>query len=554
MFFSRLQFDECPHYFWILGHVLLGTFSIWLILRQKPLADWLFFTLIFVITGTMRLPVFLFNYQIDVDEAQALAQGITLAVDPVIYQSVDPTTGGPLTSYFLAACSHLFPLNFQFAHILSWVFTLTALLMVYKAVQYLQLGSTVQLAMLPFIALISFSQTSDFVHFYSEALSISVLSISVWFLARWTYYKNFTIVELITFGLLMGLLPLCKIQAVPMAFVVGVFACIQIFLFQKSKFVGYSSLIIGSILVVWAVWSIFLWANDVFDDFITFYIKANFQYKDNLASATRRSHLVNFFRLPYVIARGNSNFEWVLLPLCLLFLNFAYICFLTKKISHFFKMDSYFWIMLIAYLIMTDIAVTRTGSFYAHYYHFLFLPFLLLISWSLKHIPTRSRWLILSAQLGFLYLLLQNIVYDRPTNEYPFYGRNQDISDAKIVSSIRKYGKEDDYLAVWGWSCNYFVEAKMPQGVNENHTTRSAMKQPLQPIYLERYLKDLKRTKPPIFVDAVGEKAIWINDRSKYGHECFSTLAKYIAENYTLKEELEDVRIYVRNKKGNLAQ
>ncbi|AXE20755.1 hypothetical protein DR864_24985 [Runella rosea] len=554
MFFSRLQFDDCPHYFWIFGHVLLGVFSIWLILRQKPLADWLFFTLIFAITGTMRLPVFLFNYQIDVDEAQVLAQGITLAVDPVIYQSVDPTTGGPLTSYFLAIFAHLFPLDFQFAHILGWLLTLAALFMVYKAAQRLQLGSTVQLAMLPFIALISFSQTTDFVHFYSEALSILVLSISVWFLTRWSYHKNFTNIELISFGLLMGLLPLCKIQAVPMAFAVGVFACIQIFLFQKSKFFRYSSLMIGSILVVWASWSLFLWANDVFDDFVTFYIKANFQYKDNLASATRRSHLVNFFRLPYVIARGSSNFEWVFLPLCLLFLIFAYVSVYRKKISYFSKMDSYFWLMLVAYLAMTDIAVTRTGSFYPHYYHFLFLPFLLLMSLFLKHIPTWSRWLILSAQLGFLYLLLQNIAHDRTTNEYPFYGRNQDISDSKIVASILKYGKKGDYLAVWGWSCNYFVDTQMPQGVNENHTTRSAISQPLQPIYLERYLKDLKRTHPPIFVDAVSEKAIWINDRSKYGHDCFPTLAKYIADNYTLKEELENVRIYVRNQKGNLIQ
>lgn len=551
MFFSRLQFGECPHYFWIFGHLLLGIFSIWLILRQKPLADWLFFTVIFTITGIMRLPVFLFNYQIDVDEGQVLAQGMTLAVDPIIYQSVDPTTGGPLTSYLVAGLAYLFHLDFQFAHILGWLFTLSGLFAVYKAAQYLQLGSTIQMAMLPFIALISFSQTPDFVHFYSEALSILVLSISVWFLSRWSYRKNFTTIELITFGGLMGLLPLCKIQATPMAFAVGVFACIQIFMFQKSKVLRYGSIMIGSILAVWAGWSLFLWVNDVFDDFITFYIKANFQYKDNLASTTRRSHLVNFIRLPYVITRGSSNLEWVFLPFCLLFIVFAYVSIYQKKISYFVKMDSYFWSMLIFYLVMTDIAVTRTGSFYAHYYHFLFLPFLLLISLFLKHIPGRTRWLILSGQLGFLYLLLQNIALDRVTNEYPFYGRNKDLTDTQIVSAIHKYGQKGDYLAVWGWSCSFYVYAQMPQAVNENHTTRSAMKQPLQPVYLNRYLNDLKRTQPPIFVDAVGFNALWLTDRTQFGHERFPALAHYIAENYTLKEEFEDVRIYVRNVKGN---
>ncbi len=550
-----IQFDSSPTYFWLTGHVLLAIFSVWLLLRQKPLSDRLFYTITILLTGFMRLPVFLFNYELDPDESQVLAQGLTLAVDPIIYQSVDPTTGGPLTSYFWAALAYAgFTLNFHLAHLLGWVITLSSLFFTYQTATFLGLKKTAQWAMLPFIAFTSFIQLADFVSFYSETTSLFLLSISLCFLAYWSTHKQFTTLQIILFGFLLGVLPLCKIQVLPMAFVVGFFAFIQLFLFQKSKILRYGAVLVGSVVAVWGSWCLFLWIHNVLDDFVTFYIQANFQYKDALATANSRSPLLNFFRLPWVIIRGGSGFEWLFLPFCLLAFVFGVTVFYRKKSLRSLSLDSFFWLMMGAYLVMADIAITRTGSFYDHYNHFLFLPFLLLMSLFMKYIPTRARWLVLSTQVVFLVILVQKTHLNQPTNTYTHYPRKEDVSNAKVSAAILKYGTKGDYLAVWGWSCTFYVDTQMPQGVNENHTTRSAMKQPLQPIYLERYLKDLKRTEPQIFVDAVGKKAIWINDRTQYGHERFPILAKYIADNYTLKEELEDVRIYARNKKGNLAQ
>jgi hypothetical protein len=549
-----IQFDSSPTYFWITGHGLLAIFSVWLLLRRQPLSNWLFYTITILLTGLMRLPVFLFNYELDPDESQVLAQGLTLAVDPIIYQSVDPTTGGPLTSYFLAGLAYAgFTLNFHLAHLLGWLSTLISLFFTYHAAILLGLKKTAQWAMLSFIAFTSFIQLPDFVSFYSETASLFLLSISLWFLAYWSHNKQFTTLQLILFGFLLGLLPLCKIQVLPMAFVVGVFAFIQLFLFQKSKILRYGAVLVGSVVAVWGGWCLFLWSHNVLDDFVTFYIQANLQYKDALATANSRGPLLNFFRLPWVIIRGDSGFEWLFLPFCLLAFVFIVIVIYRKKSLQSLSSGSFFWLMIGAYLVMADIAITRTGSFYDHYNHFLFLPFLLLMSLFMKHIPMGARWIVLSTQIVFLAILMQKTLLHQPTNAYTHYPRQEDISNAKVSSAILKYGNKGDYLAVWGWSCTFYVDTQMLQGVNENHTTRSAIKQPLQPIYLERYLNDLKRTEPPVFVDAVGEKAIWINDRSKYGHERFPILAKYIADNYTLKEELEDVRIYARNKKGNLA-
>jgi hypothetical protein len=547
MFLCRIQFNQFPTYFWLAGHLLVGIFSVWLLLRKRPLSDGLFFAVMIVLTGLMRLPVFLFNHELDPDESQVLAQGMTLAIDPIIYQSVDPTTGGPLTSYLLAGFAQLgFTLNFHLAHVLGWALTLLSLFLVYQSAHYLQLKATAQWALLPFISFTCFIQLADFVSFYSEATSMVLLSASLWLLARWSHTKTFATTELILFGVLLGLLPLCKIQVLPMALVMGVFGFFQLFFFQKPNAVRYGAVLAGSVLTVWAIWCLFLWANDVLDDFVLYYIKANFQYKDALAATNTRSPLLNFFRLPWVIIRGGSGFEWLFLPFCLLTFLFVGLLINQKKTRFFLSSDSYFWVMMVAYLLMADIAITRTGSFYDHYDHFLFLPFLLFISLFLKHLPAWSKWTVLATQGAFFAVLLHNISAGQPTNVYPYTSRKEDISNKKVADAILKYAQKGDRLAVWGWSCSFYVYAQMPQAVNENHTTRSAIKQPLQPLYLERYLNDLKRTQPPVFVDAVGEKALWLNDRTQYGHERYPALASYIADHYTMKEALEDVRIYTR--------
>ena len=111
-----------------------------------------------------------------------------------------------------------------------------------------------------------------------------------------------------------------------------------------------------------------------------------------------------------------------------------------------------------------------------------------------------------------------------------------------------KYGKPGQYLVVWGWNCDYYIETQMPQGVNENHSVRSAMKHPLQATYLKRYLRDLKRTKPAVFADAVTSKTLWMYDAKKYGHQNYPALNQYITQNYVFKEMVDSVRIYARKR------
>lgn len=543
---TLIQFSSNPLFFQFFGHLIVGLFSCWILLRKRPVPDIVFLLTAVLLTAFMRLPVFLFNHELDPDESQMLTQGLTLSIDPIIYRSVDPTTGGPLTSYLLAGIAKLgFTLDFHLAHVLSWFLTMAALLMGYYTAKLLHLASTVQWALLPFISFLSFIQFTDFVIFYSEITSILFLNACVLLLAYWGQKQAFRAGELVLFGFMLGVIPLCKLQALPMAFIIGIFACIQLFVHQRPQALRHFAFLAIGFLGWWIVWCLFLWKNQVLNDFFTYYIKANLEYNDSLSvSGVSRSKFVNFFRLPWVIIRKGCGFEWLLYPFIFLTSAGIYLSIIRKKLGKIIALNSYFWIMLGGYLLMANLAITRTGSFYEHYFHYLFLPFLLFFNLCLKYFSAQSRWVMLFTQLAFLIILANNSIHGRPTNRYTSTPQEKDVTRAQIAQSILKYGHPGQYLAVWGWSCDLYVVTQMPQGVNENHTTRSGMKHSLQEQYYKRYLSDMKRTGPAIFVDAITSNTLWMDNPKKYGHQNYPELAQFIAENYTLKEEIKGVKIY----------
>ena len=77
-------------------------------------------------------------------------------------------------------------------------------------------------------------------------------------------------------------------------------------------------------------------------------------------------------------------------------------------------------------------------------------------------------------------------------------------------------------MVVWGWQCVYYVEAQLAQGTAENHSERSIFNHPMRKTYRERYLADMKRTKPAIVLDAVGKNSFWVQNKKTQGIEKLS--------------------------------
>jgi hypothetical protein len=99
-------------------------------------------------------------------------------------------------------------------------------------------------------------------------------------------------------------------------------------------------------------------------------------------------------------------------------------------------------------------------------------------------------------------------------------------------------------MCVWGWASEYYVQTGAYPATHELEVENFIRGGPYNR-FRPRYLSDIKRNKPVVFVDAVSPDGFFFKDRATQGHEMFPELAAYIQDNYVLKEEISGVRIYV---------
>ncbi len=100
-------------------------------------------------------------------------------------------------------------------------------------------------------------------------------------------------------------------------------------------------------------------------------------------------------------------------------------------------------------------------------------------------------------------------------------------------------------MSVWGWAPYYYIYAGVPDATRDFCTVwdmsptpwMAGMGEAMRGYYRQRYLADLRRAMPALFVDAVSssESVHWCSfctDRHRLGHETWPELAAFVADNY----------------------
>ncbi len=208
-------------------------------------------------------------------------------------------------------------------------------------------------------------------------------------------------------------------------------------------------------------------------------------------------------------------------------------------------------------------AILRTGMNYVHYFFFLFNPLLLLLAYNWQRLfdvqeRMALQWKVATMSLflfGFGIVTVNNYRTSIPINLYPSDQQGGwQVPLSPVAKEVLKYALPGERLVVWGWMCSYYVETRMPQGVAENHSQRSVLFKPMLKQYQQRYISDVLRSFPPVFVDAVGTHDLWLTDRLTQGHEIIEPLRRFIATNYCYMGMVDDTRIYVRRDRINGCQ
>ncbi|SDU25279.1 4-amino-4-deoxy-L-arabinose transferase [Verrucomicrobium sp. GAS474] len=176
-----------------------------------------------------------------------------------------------------------------------------------------------------------------------------------------------------------------------------------------------------------------------------------------------------------------------------------------------------------------------------HFHHFSALGIFLLMAllWGQAERFPRLAPFLLCAAVPLLFLAKYTKGYGRTllVTRCPV--------DSPMARAVQAEARPGDRIAIWGWSPELAVFAGLPLGTREPSTDMAIGGGPRQAFYQARFLHDLARNRPRLFVEAVGPGSYLFHDRATEGIDRFPEVGRYVNEHYALRTEADGMRLFV---------
>jgi hypothetical protein len=108
-------------------------------------------------------------------------------------------------------------------------------------------------------------------------------------------------------------------------------------------------------------------------------------------------------------------------------------------------------------------------------------------------------------------------------------------------SLIRTLTRPGSRIVVWGWRPELYLSAGRIPATRESNVFYSGFEGDG-----DRILRNLKRTRPDLIVDAIDVSCCNVNNRTRYGFEAVPSVNSYIHANYALVAEKYREKFYLR--------
>lgn len=485
-----------------------------------------------------RLPYILFNRELNADESQVISHAITLMSDSVYWRSVDGTTIGPLNNYLLVIPGLFgFQIDYTSSRLMGLLCIIGALYFFWKTIQMMYNSRTANLGILFPLLFLAFTYHPDFVHYSSEQLPILLLSVTLLLLVM-IYRMQATVPShAYWLGFVAGTIPFAKLQAVPPALVLalaGLYLCFKTAQIQKS-YRAFVALIAGGLSFPFLV-LVFILINGLWSDFMDFYISGNAIYAGGNNIMELPSTFLNLLAL-------SADYQiFFIISLILLIISGLVFPDYTRK-NHFLLP------VALLYFLATLYAITKSENAFVHYLNLGVYPLIFCI---VHFISDRSmRFYSYGAIVLICWFGINDVLKPARYQEFKSRISARGLHKSPVVEKLLTYTQSEDKMVVWGWQCRYYVEAGLAQGTAENHSERCIFNHPLRQQYRDRYMQDLQRNRPAVFIDAVGKNSLWVQDRESQGYESFPELARFIDDNYGFQGEIDGDRLFIRNDRIN---
>jgi len=512
-------------------------------LGSPVFTGWRDLLVLFFFMVAWRWPFLFLAAELNPDESQLIAGGITLAHDPIFWRSVDGTTSGPLNFYLLVPYAWLgIPLDYFTARLTGLMLITGALFATYRTLAVHFGRSIAWVGIMPAAAFFATATYSDLIHYSSEHLGLFLTALSLWLIAGEKSVND----RRVWLGCFVaGAAPWAKLQMAPISLALIGWAFWQMLQrthteTHRSRWRGFLGVALAGLAPTVIALTVILLTGQAEAAWRRYFVH-NLIYVG--AARTLKDALYEMG----VLAEKDGR-----LPV---FLSVSGVILILGSLS-------YLWRRLIpsrfcfAGMVLTSagvIAVVAPRREFLHYALLLPVPLTFLVGvvmgdwW--RQVSSRKGQFILAAV--FLVIGLGPLIFTRSKQPIPeIYGgfaynwNHPRTSTSALVHSLA--GKVGS-VGIWGWANGVYVETALPQATRDPHSVWSIQPNAQLQYHRAAYLSDLRGNRPAVFVDAVGPGAFAYEQRETQAHEIFPELADYIRGNYLLIADLGEARIYARN-------
>jgi hypothetical protein len=543
----------------------------------------------------LRLPTALIARQFNVDESQALSGAMKFLIDPRPWKAVDGGSWGPLNSYFISIFLLLgFKPGYILVHILASLLVCLQVFVGYFTIRQFESEKVAALGGFLFVFFYGVSTRKDYLHYSGELLPSLLLMLGFYMLLVWldaSPRNKRGIWLLFLAGLSFGVAPWCKLQAGP---ITAGLCLVTLVAVAKTKTkpcldvfrrMGLLTFVGGAALTS-CVMFIFLARIGALQDFWYSYVGGN------LAYAGKSSLARYFVNCIFIVAISPLN-QILAVGTAMTVYGFS-----NNKLPSLSGKQKWIFTGILVYAGTAILAVSRVAYPFRHHAIFLLPPMTYVVAALASYYPLTSDQssrpsrrltpglliaLVLAAAVylayGVQYVRMiaglrdidrvrvsSNMEMGAAVNEARASNENLlDVcigspylylpdSDEKISTVVRNIQKQHRIrsLTVLGWAPGVYVLTAMPPSTRYAVAVAPKLG-PYQQYYQTRFLGDLERNPPDLFIDVAAQGAsIWSDRNENDGYESDPELRSFVERHYfqveqlTLAEGTKPVRFFMR--------
>jgi len=505
--------------------------------------DYLFLFLAGLTLLVWRWPTFLWQNPMNPDEGLWVAAAMKTTVDWVPWRGFDLGTSGPLNAYILALPAVFGqPIDFFSTRFIGVCLLTITIASLYYAVKWLSGPRVARLAVIPSVLLLALTNDWNFLHFSSEVVPIFLTTIA---LAAGAYLvgegrpqsHRFTAIGVA--GLCLGSTGFAKIQSMPIAVSLLIFVFAAIVWTHRRAWTRAkleTLVLVLSLLIVPAMIATVVWVTGGWDYAIQSFLKHAVGY---VRVGKQQLSLAFPFKTP--------SYAAFLVPSLLLVLVAAGALLHRRRGT--FSRSLWLGAASLLLLLAASIAICAPHRAFPHYLLFSIVPVscciasVLALTRETNFWSGRETWIASTYTSLFLIPALAVAISSPPNPFLKDLVFNSTWIGSNQARAIARYARRGDRIAIWGSHPEYFVQTGTIMATRYPQLVPTFG--PYRDFYEQKMLGDLQEHVPRVFVDAVAPDAFQYNDRARDGYETFPALASFVNERFTLKEEVEGVRIFV---------